>query len=467
MAAGWLVDPPLHIHFASMIDRSISGDLAMIRECRAAWAAGLVTLVLGVAPAPGQQVSESALKDRVAQLVERLESPKLETRAAAEKSLIDLGARVLPMLPNAVDKKKADLSERVERVRTALREKEEQTNLGASKVTIQGKGMRLTEAIKAIQTQSGNIITDLREANGDEVTNPAMDLEIVDKSFFEAFDILAEQAGVTYTPYTNDGTLGIMAGAMKSQPNMPAPPKPMVVYSGPFRIQFKEIAVVKDFSTAAGTATAQFDVMWEPRIRPMLLSVKNEDLKIVDDQGKPVMPQVSQEANETGLRAGNCAAEFNLNLVAPERAAKVLSSLRVKGLVTVPSGMKAFKFPNLGATNVVQKQGDISVTLESTEVDEQTWKVSLMLAYPEGGPAFETYRQGLFNNRPWLQKPDGSRFEHNGGANDSGSGDGKIGFEFMFVDAPGKPSDYMFVYETPAKVVPIPLEFEFKDVPLP
>ena len=35
--------------------------------------------------------------------------------------------------------------------------------------------------------------------------------------------------------------------------------------------------------------------------------------------------------------------------------------------------------------------------------------------YPGKGPAFESYRQGLFNNRIWLQKADGSRFEHNGG----------------------------------------------------
>jgi hypothetical protein len=129
--------------------------------------------------------------------------------------------------------------------------------------------------------------------------------------------------------------------------------------------------------------------------------------------------------------------------------------------------MKSFKFPNLGATNVVQKQGDISVTLESAEVDEQTWKVSVMVAFPQEGPAFESYRQGLFNNRIWLQQRDGSRFEHNGGYNNTGSDDGKISFEYMFVDAPGKPSDHMLVYETPAKVVPIPLEFEFKDVPLP
>ena len=66
------------------------------------------------------------------------------------------------------------------------------------------------------------------------------------------------------------------------------------------------------------------------------------------------------------------------------------------------------------------KQGDISVTLEDTEVDEQVWKVNVELAYPGEGPAFESYRQGLFNNRLWLQKADGSRFEHNGGFNNTG-----------------------------------------------
>ncbi len=419
------------------------------------------------ARAKAQQVSESALKDRVAQLVERLESSKVESRAAAEKSLVDLGTRILPLLPDSVDPKKKDLAERVERVKTALREKEEQTNLGASKVTIKGKGIRLSEVVKDLQKQSGNDITDLREANGAEATNPALELDIDDKPFFEAFDLIAEKAGIAFTPYTNDGSLGIVAGGMQPAAGAPAMAKPLVVYSGPFRIQFKQFATVRDFTTAAGTATATFDVMWEPRLRPMLLSIKNEDLKIVDDQGKPVAPQVPAEANETGLKAGNCAAEVNLNLNAPERSARVLSSLKLKGTMTVPSGMKSFKFPNLAATNVVRKQGDISVTLESAEVDEQTWKVSLMVAFPQDGPAFESYRQGLFNNRIWLQQRDGSRFEHNGGYNNTGSDEGKISFEYMFVDAPGKPKDHMLVYETPAKVVPIPLEFEFKDVPLP
>jgi len=440
----------------------------MISGRRSVGLVAFLALAFGSTAAPAQQVSESVLKDRVAQLVERLESPKVEARAAAEKSLIDLGTRVLPLLPTVIDKKKTDLNERVERVRAALLEKDEKINLGASKITLKGNGMRLTEAIKALQSQSGNIITDLREANGAEATNPALDLDIQDKPFFEALDIIAEKAGVTINPYTGDGTLGLMAGGMApATPDKPAMGKPLLIYSGPFRIQFKQLAIVKDLGATEGTATASFEVLWEPRIRPMLLAVKNEELKIVDDRDKEVKPQVGQEENETGLRAGNCVAELNLNLTAPERAAKTFKSLKVKGAVTVPAGMRQFKFPKLSATNVLQKQGDISVLLESTEVEEQIWRVALQVSYPEGGENFDSYRQGLFNNRLWLQKADGTRFEHNGGMNNTGASQGKISFEYMFVDAPGKPSDHMLVYESPAKVVAIPLEFEFKDVPLP
>ena len=73
--------------------------------------------------------------------------------------------------------------------------------------------------------------------------------------------------------------------------------------------------------------------------------------------------------------------------------------------MTVPAGMRQFKFPKLAnGINVIQKQGDISVMLESTEVEEQIWRVALQVSYPEGGEDFDSYRQGLFNNRLWLQK---------------------------------------------------------------
>ncbi len=403
------------------------------------------------------QASDAALRDRVTQLVERLDAPKMEARKAAEEALIKLGPRILPLLPEPPKSASLEKRERLDRVRAALRDAQDQTNLGASKVTIQGKAIRLSEVIQKLQAQSGNPITDLRESMGGEVTNQALDLEIVDQPFFEALDLVAKRAEVTPNFFTGDGSIGLTPGA--------SPKSLRVQYVGPFRIAFKQVEVVRDFQADTASANAQFEVAWEPRLRPMLLALQADELKIKDDQGKEVAPQVMMESTDTVLRPDNPAAEVNINLAAPERAAKALASVKVKANVTVPAALRTFRFPSLADKNITKRQGDISITLESTEIDEQVWKVNVLLDYP--GEAFESYRQGLFNNRLWLQKADGSRFEHNGGFSNTSSDQGKLGFEYLFVDAPGKPADYQFVYETPSKVLTIPLEFEFKDVPLP
>ena len=414
--------------------------------------------VLGM-PAAWGQGSDAALRDRVQQLVERLDAPKLEAQKAAEDALVKLGPRIIPFLPETTKSTSAARKERLERIRAALSAAADEANLGASKVTIQGAGIRLTEAIQKLQAQSGNAIIDSREQMGAEVTNPALDLEIVDQPFFEALDVVARKAGVTPYFATGDGTVGLMAGA--------PPAAAMVQYSGPFRIALKQIASVRDFQAGTASANTQFEVAWEPRLRPMLLALDTDELVIADDRGQKIAPQVMNEATDVVLRPENPAAEINVNLAAPDRAAKMLARLKVKAAVTVPAGIRKFRFPSLAARDVVVKQGDIRVMLESTEVDEQVWKVNVVLEYPGEGPAFESYRQGLFNNQLWLQKADGSRFEHNGGFSNTASDEGKLGFEYLFVDVPGKPADYQFVYETPSKVLPIPLVFEFKDVPLP
>jgi hypothetical protein len=299
----------------------------------------------------------------------------------------------------------------------------------------------------------------MREQLGADATNPAIDLQIRDKPFFEALTEVTRLAEVGMEFYSGDGSIGIT-------PTMSAS-KPTIQYTGPFRIQLKQIGLNHDFEAGTTKASIQLEAAWEPRLRPMLLKLKAEELKVLDDRGKEIKPDVEMESDEVVVRPENPVAEININLQAPDRAASKLKSLRVKAELTIPAGLKVFKFPSLAQENVTVKQGDVSVTLQDTEVDEQTWKVHVELAYPGEGPAFESYRQGLFNNRLWLQRSDGSRFEQNGGFNSSGSGGGKIGFEYLFVDAPGKPSDYQLVYETPSKVITIPLEFEFKDIPLP
>jgi hypothetical protein len=417
------------------------------------------------------QAADAALRDRVAQLVQRLGGEDAAAREAAEKSLVQLGPRVLPLLPEVKAEPKTDREKLLVKVREALIEAQESASLGASKVTIQGKSLRLTDVLKQLQTQSGNTITDLRE----EATNPAFDLDIKDKSFYEALDEILNKGGVTLQLYTGDGTVGLMAAdeMMEGQPTPEKteapPPSTYTQYAGPFRVIFKQFDMQRNFATGKAAANAQFEIAWEPRLRPMLLALKAEEVKIEDDRGQAIPAAVTEETSSVVLRPENPVAEMNLNLDAPDRMAgvKTLKSLKVKADVNIPAGLRTFRFPKLDATNATETQGDVKVTMESVEVDESVWKINVSLEMPGDGPAFESYRQGLFNNRLWLQKPDGSRFEHNGGFSNTASDGGKLSFEYLFVDVPGKPADYQFVYETPSRVRTIPLEFEFKDVPLP
>ena len=405
------------------------------------------------------ETADAALRDRVPQLIERLDDPKPEARDEAEARLIKLGARALPLLPDPASATSKERKERLEKVRATLRQAEQETSTGASRVTIQAKAIRLSEALGLIQKQSGNGITDLREQLGVEVTNPAFDLDIQNVPFHEALDRVARLAEVSVNAFTGDGTIGITAGTPAKDP--------LIQYVGPFRVAFKQLTEVRDLQAGTSAASAQLEVAWEPRLRPMLLALKSDGLAVKDDKDREVKPQAMMESNEVVLRPENPAVEMNLNLEAPDRSAVRLSSFRVKADVTLPAGIKTFRFPSLAQENVTLKQGDVSATLRNVEIDEQVWKVNVELVYPGNGPAFESYRQGLFNNRIWLQKADGSRFEHNGGFSNTSSDGGKLGFEYLFVDAPGKPADYQLVYETPSKVVTIPLEFEFKNVPLP
>ena len=405
------------------------------------------------------ETADAALRDRVLQLIERLDDPKPAARDEAEARLIKLGARALPLLPDPASVTSKERKERLEKVRATLRQVEQETSTGASRVTIQAKAIRLSEALGLIQQQSGNGITDLREQLGVEVTNPAFDLDIQNVPFHEALDRVARLAEVSVNAFTGDGTIGITAGTPAKDP--------LIQYVGPFRVAFKQLTEVRDLQAGTSAASAQLEVAWEPRLRPMLLTLKSDGLAVKDDKDREVKPQAMMESNEVVLRPENPAVEMNLNLEAPDRSAVRLSSFRVKTDVTLPAGIKTFRFPSLAQENVTLKQGDVSATLKNVEIDEQVWKVNVELVYPGNGPAFESYRQGLFNNRIWLQKADGSRFEHNGGFSNTSSDGGKLGFEYLFVDAPGRPADYQLVYETPSKVETIPLEFEFKNVPLP
>ena len=238
----------------------------------------LLLPALTAPPARAQAGADAALKDRVLQLVDRLDADKVEARDTAMASLIKLGPKILPLLPDAATVASAERKERLGRIRAALTEKQSELNTGVSKATLIGKGIRLSEALQQLQKQTGNAITDVREQVGAEVTNPALDLDIRDKPFFEALDQIARLAEISITFATGDGSVGIMAGAsMAAADGAPkAKAKPLLLYSGPFRIELQTVGLSRDFQTDSALANVKLEVAWEPRLRPKLLKLKDE-----------------------------------------------------------------------------------------------------------------------------------------------------------------------------------------------
>ena len=76
-----------------------------------------------------------------------------------------------------------------------------------------------------------------------------------------------------------------------------------------FRVQLRQLAASRDLGTGLGAANAQFEVAWEPRLRPMLLVLKTEDVKIRDDLGQTVPPRVAEAEMSVVLRPENPAMD--------------------------------------------------------------------------------------------------------------------------------------------------------------
>ena len=64
------------------------------------------------------ETADAALRDRVLQLIERLDDPRPEARDEAEARLIKLGARALPLLPDPAGITSKERKERLEKVRS-------------------------------------------------------------------------------------------------------------------------------------------------------------------------------------------------------------------------------------------------------------------------------------------------------------------------------------------------------------
>ena len=94
-----------------------------------------------------------------------------------------------------------------------------------------------------------------------------------------------------------------------------------------------------------------------------------------------------------------------------------------------------------------------------------SWEIRVRVYYDETSGALESHRGWIFDNPAYLVSPAGEQLVHDG-FETTLQNENEMGMAYLF-DLENAPEGWTFVYETPATLLNIPVEYELRDIPLP
>jgi hypothetical protein len=417
-----------------------------------------VTLLSQSPPTAPATVPAGKLSGEVARLVEQLDDATRAQRDAAEKGLIELGPDVLPLLPPITPRTAAETKERLGRVRKALETVLSESNSQPTTVSLEGE-MSLTAAMEALIQRTGNKVEgfDRREMQ----VQTGFDKTI----FWSAMDQLLDQSNLDINPYGGEpNTLMLEARAENREPRFGRG-----VYSGVFRFEPVRVEARRDLrNPAVNGMRLTLEVTWEPRITPITLRQPIDKISAVDGKGNPLTVRVedSQQVLNATAETGMSAVELGIPLDLPPRDVHQIASLKGTLTAMVPGRLESFEFGELDSVrDAEQRRAGVAVILERVRKNGDLYEVRLRVRYEEASNALESHRGWIYSNPAYIVNAQGEKVESLG-ANEGGRDQNEIGLMMLF-DLPGGPKGCKFVYQTPATMLQLPVEYELKDIPLP
>ncbi|HEV3204559.1 MAG TPA: hypothetical protein VGY77_09255 [Gemmataceae bacterium] len=404
------------------------------------------------------------LKEKVDQLVQQLGDQDSEKQAAAAAALLKLGPQILPLLPKTDGKLSANQKKHLEAIHRTIQDARALKEIAPKTVTIQNKSITFADALKEITQQTGMKVMDRRR---DQDALPRFALDLSKVTFWEAMDEIALKADLRISLYEREGGVAFVDGPHQTLP---------VSHSGVFRIAVKRLVSVRDLETEHHVWLLHLEIAWEPRFQPLFLEIQPDKLVVKDGKGVELknIPAGSGRAPVTKP----LAMETQIRVEAPSKPNDKISLLKGDMTMVGPSKMLTFTFDNLDQIQLGKKgkprketQEGVTVNLREFRVEPEIWTFGLLLEYPPEGPEFESFESWLVNNEIFLEKKNGKgRFAVNGGYDDEQAGH-KAVFNYRFIDdnnlSLGKPTDWNLIYRTPGTIVKFPIQFEFKDLPVP
>lgn len=423
----------------------------------------LTSLMLAVsffAVDPAPPVNED-LKPEIRRLVKKLDADQLAEREAAEAAILGKGTAVLDLLPEPDDKTSPEVKVRLTRIRQKLQAAAAEAAVKPALITLKGDAMPLSKVIAALAEQSGNKIEDNREKFGQPTSNPPIKVNFEKTPFWEALDDVLDQAGLALYPFADGSGLNIVAKNEKQLPLSDG-----ASYAGPFRFTPTDVAATRTLRTdAPASLKVSVETAWEPRLKPIALRQKMEDIEATDEHGNllnlegPADLEVPVDGNRT-------AVELVLPFVAPPRDVKEI--VRIKGKISaiIPGKVETFTFDNLlKAKNVEKRLAGVTVTLEGVQQNNEAWEVRVRVKFDDAGNALETHRGWIFQNEAYLEGSDGKPITPDAYETTRQTKE-EIGLAYIFsLEKP--PEKLKFVYKTPAALFGPTFEYELKNIKLP
>jgi hypothetical protein len=224
---------------------------------------------------------------------------------------------------------------------------------------------------------------------------------------------------------------------------------------------------VDEEMTVKRTLMVELRASVEPRLQPLQLSTEPGGVELVDDADQkygfarklPLAISCSREESEFPIV---------FRLAAPPRSSKKIKSLTANFDVKFPARIDTFvlAMPTDGIPSTASKSST-RVSLQKVTNDEGLWTFAFEIESLAKISEQESHLRAMLQNEVYLQKADGTKFAHNAGLSSTEAGEGKLGYEYNFTDAPGSPNDYKLVVKIPLGISQSPVRLEFNDIELP
>jgi hypothetical protein len=418
---------------------------------------------------PSAAEADQEIKRQISQLVGKLSASKAADREAAEKQLLEIAGTepdeaelFLKSLPKDSDDMPLVVRDRLARIRRQVQERASKVSTGATTITLSAKNMPLADVFAAIEKQTGNKIVDNREEPEEGSTGPTITLELKDEPFWSAVDQILDQANLSVSSLGGEEALSVVARGENGAPRVGR-----ATYQGPLRFEALEVQATRGLRQAdQASLRLQMEIGWEPRVRPIMISQPLAEIEATTDGGDKLTISNPEGMQDMEVPAGTQSAEIVVPFELPGRDVKKIASLRGKLHALVPGRHAKFEFKDLSqASGKSQRLGGVQVTIDQVRKNNAIWEIHMRFALENANERLEENRGWVLQNLSYLTDKDGERIE-NAGFETTRQTQKEVGIAYLFDVAEGL-DGLTWVYETPASIVEVPIDYELKDIELP